>query len=170
MSPRRRRDLLVGVVTPVLALVALDLALSILLHFSAGRLAGIDVAPYDLLFGDRPEDAVRDEDPYFCFDSDLGWCIRPNGVSKNGLFRANAVGLRGDRDYAPQPPTGVTRIAVFGESFVHGDKVANEETWPHLLEIAAADVEVLNFGVNGYGTDQALLRYRRDGVAYHPQV
>jgi hypothetical protein len=82
----------------VIALVALDLALSILLHFGAGRLAGIDVAPYDLLFGDRPEDAVRDEDPYFCFDSDLGWCIRPNGASKDGLFRANAGGLRGDRD------------------------------------------------------------------------
>ena len=31
-------------------------------------------------------------------------------------------------------------------------------------------VEVLNFGVHGYGTDQMLLRWEREGVAYAPDV
>jgi hypothetical protein len=31
-------------------------------------------------------------------------------------------------------------------------------------------VEVLNYGVGGYGLDQAFLRYLRDGDKYHPQL
>ena len=33
-----------------------------------------------------------------------------------------------------------------------------------------ARLEVLNFGVGGYGTDQALLRYEREGDSFHPRV
>ena len=31
-------------------------------------------------------------------------------------------------------------------------------------------LEVLNFGVGGYGTDQAFLRYQRDGIQFQPEI
>lgn len=49
---------------------------------------------------------------------------------------------------------------AFGDSFTHGDEVNDDETWPQAL----ADqfrADVYNFGVGGYGADQALLRFRQ---------
>lgn len=66
------------------------------------------------------------------------------------------------------------RVALFGDSFTFGDEVPLDETWGAYLErgLAARGVqaEVLNFGVNAYGIDQAYLRWRRDGRRYVPQV
>ena len=38
------------------------------------------------------------------------------------------------------------------------------------MEQSRADLEVMNWGVGGYGTDQAFLRYSMQGVAYRSQV
>src|SRR5439155_12092273 len=64
----------------------------------------------------------------------------------------------------------VVRIAAFGDSFTHCDGVANSFTWEYLLERLNPALEVLNFGVGGYGTDQALLRYELEGMAFHPHI
>ena len=64
---------------------------------------------------------------YSDHDPDLGWGIRAGG--EHGLYRANRHGFRGDRDYQPRPPSGVLRIASFGDSFTHGTDVANPDTW-----------------------------------------
>jgi hypothetical protein len=63
----------------------------------------------------------------------------------------------------------VLRIAAFGDSFVYGSEVANDDAWPYLLE-ANDGLEVLNYGVPAYGLDQAYLRYEVEGDAYHPSV
>src|SRR5690606_2816732 len=61
-----------------------------------------------------------------------------------------------------------------GDSFTFGDEVGDDDTWAVALERALAEhgiaAEVLNFGVNGYGTDQAYLRWRRDGRRFAPDV
>jgi hypothetical protein len=38
------------------------------------------------------------------------------------------------------------------------------------MEQARPDLEVMNWGVGGYGTDQAFLRYKTQGAAYQPDI
>jgi hypothetical protein len=105
---------------------------------------------------------------YVVFDPDLGWTIRPNGAKRG--YRANRYGIRANREYDLQPPAGVLRLAAFGDSFTHASDVANGETWHRRLEELNPRLEVLNFGVPGFEPGQALLRYRRDGLKFHPHV
>jgi len=64
----------------------------------------------------------------------------------------------------------VLRIAAFGDSFTHGDEVRNEDTWQEAMMRANRNLEVLNFGVGGFGLDQAFLRYQQDGAVYKPRI
>jgi hypothetical protein len=104
---------------------------------------------------------------YLDYSPVLGWTLHPKG-ERPPLYHANAAGLRGTREYALEPPAGVFRISAFGESFTHGDEVPDSDAWPARLE--RPGVEVLNFGVGGYGLDQALLRYRLEGRQHHPRI
>jgi hypothetical protein len=107
---------------------------------------------------------------YFRFDAQLGWSLAPNWrIESDGvLSETNEAGLRAEREYPPEPPPGVRRLAAFGDSFVHCDEVNLEDCWTSGLEEAWPGTEVLNFGVPVYGPDQAWLRYERDGRAYRP--
>ena len=107
---------------------------------------------------------------YIVYDQYLGWTIGPNRVSDDGMYISNSCGMRSIEEYANATPKGMTRIAAFGDSFTECAEVRNDEAWPYLLEQSDARLEVLNFGVRGYGTDQAWLRYRRDGKPFHPDV
>jgi hypothetical protein len=63
------------------------------------------------------------------------------------------------------------RVAIVGDSFTFGLEVRYDETWGHHLELAAgSEFQVLNFGVDGYGVDQAYLRYTRDVRSWHPDI
>ena len=104
------------------------------------------------------------------FDAELGWTVRPNGRSDDGLATSNAIGARGPREYASPKPPGVVRIACFGDSYTWCDEVADADAWPHRLEELDARIEAPNFGVAAYGTDQALLRFRREGRALEADV
>ena len=114
------------------------------------------------------ENHLADASSYMVYDSELGWAIRPHGA--RGGFVANGQGLRGGRDYAPEPPPDRVRVAAFGDSFTHSTAVPNGFTWEEVLEQLAPGLEVLNFGVPAYGLDQAYLRYRSRGVDFHPAV
>jgi hypothetical protein len=103
---------------------------------------------------------------YTIYDPDLGWAIKSNGTA--GQYRANADGLRGDREYSASLDPRTIRIATYGDSFAHGDEVSNEHTWQVQLEQYDSRFEVLNFGVGGYGPDQSYLRYRKLGKSYKP--
>jgi hypothetical protein len=48
-------------------------------------------------------------------------------------------------------------VLVAGDSYVHGDEVADKESFPASLE-RILQVPVANFGVGGYGPEQALLK------------
>jgi len=97
------------------------------------------------------------------FDAELGWTVRPSSVSDDGLFVIDALGARGPREYGALPAPGKRRVITFGDSFTFGDEVPVESSFQWLLEQRAPALEVLNFGVGGYGTDQAFLRYQRLG-------
>ena len=107
---------------------------------------------------------------YLVPDRELGWSIKPNG--RSGALTASAEGLRGalGRATSASVPAGKMRVSVYGDSFTHGDGVGLEDTWGVQLERLRADVEVLNFGVPAYGTDQAFLRFRRDGRRFAAQA
>jgi hypothetical protein len=63
-------------------------------------------------------------------------------------------GVRANPNFAP--PSDSSILAV-GDSMVFGDQVSDDETWPAILE-RRLNRQVVNGGVSGYGTAQALLR------------
>ena len=100
-----------------------------------------------------------------------GW----NTTEGTAYVEINSHGYR-DRERTKAKPGGVYRIAVLGDSFVEGRQVALEDTFCAVLErilnsksvLAGKAVEVLNFGVSGYGTAQELLTLRHDVYAFAP--
>ncbi|MBZ0166773.1 MAG: SGNH/GDSL hydrolase family protein [Candidatus Omnitrophica bacterium] len=104
---------------------------------------------------------------YITHSPRLGWSIKPNGA--RGDYRANSQGLRADYDFS-LTPTEKVRIGTFGDSFVHCDEVTNDQTWQEHLNRLDPQVETMNFGVGGYGMDQAYLRYLQDGRKFKPDI
>lgn len=102
----------------------------------------------------------------------LGWTNRVGRSNAGGTFTANVTsqGLRGSKEIAARPIAGITRVEVFGDSFVFGTDAADAETYAAQLESLVPGSEVLNFGVPGYGLDQCLLRFREEGRQYQPDV
>jgi hypothetical protein len=149
------------------ALVLLGLALAVLVADTAFRVV-MPARADELLPLPYRTDAVRqiaDGEAYVAFDELLGWRLRPGARwAHNGVqFEANAAGLRAPREYAARPDGATRRIAAFGDSFTFCDEVAYADCWSARLEQEWPGTEVLNYGVPGYGPDQAWLRYGREG-------
>ena len=95
----------------------------------------------------------------------------------SSFIRTNSAGFR-DRERSEAKPPGHFRIAVLGDSYIEAKQVDFEETFPALLEkrlnlcgaFGRRPVEVLNFGVPGYGTAQELLTYRHLASRYAPDL
>lgn len=104
------------------------------------------------------------------FDRELGWTIRANYRSPDGGITCNALGARGAREYALSPPAGTLRIVCAGDSFTWCDEVEDAASWEVQLEALEPSVEAINLGVSAYGTDQALLRFERDGRDLGAQI
>lgn len=101
--------------------------------------------------------------PLVLFSSRYGWTNATDvqGTLNGDRISLNSIGARRTSEVADRPPTGALRVACYGESFTFGSEVDDGEDWPSQLEVAAAGaLEVLNMGVMGWGTDQALLRFR----------
>ena len=105
---------------------------------------------------------------YISFHPVLGWSTQKNGTSE--LYQTNSSGIRSDREYSPAQAPGVLRLSSFGDSYTHSDEVKNKETWQAVMESLTANIEVLNFGVCGYGLDQAYLRYQLDGRQFQSDI
>jgi hypothetical protein len=116
----------------------------------------------------RIRDFLESETSRTVHDAVLGWGYRP-GYRSSG-DRINSAGLRSEREYALQPRPEVLRVAAFGDSFVYCNEVADSDAWPRIVESLDPSLEVLNYGVGGYGTDQALLRFEHEGDRYNPEV
>jgi hypothetical protein len=109
------------------------------------------------------------------FDDALGWALVPNASASSSAtgtpveYRINSKGLRDDEtDYVKSP--GTLRILLLGDSRTFGYGVPIEQHFSKLLEGYFRNVEVINMGVSGYGVDQELLAFRKEGVRYQPDV
>lgn len=115
-------------------------------------------------------------------DPTRGWALSP-GMSfmqrKEGeqFIRINSRGLR-DIEHDLAKPSGTLRIAVLGDSMVEALQVALEDTFWSVMRrtldectaLNGTKVEVINFGVQGYGTAQELLTLRNHVWQYQPDI
>jgi len=89
----------------------------------------------------------------------------------------NRDGLR-DREHSRTKPPNTIRIAILGDSMSEALQVPLESTFWSVLErrlksckaFGQRDVEIMNFGVSGYGTAQELLTFRHRATVYSPDV
>jgi hypothetical protein len=82
---------------------------------------------------------------------------------------ARRLGYRG-REGAAARTAGRPRVVMLGDSITFGYGVRDGETFSAVMESLAPPLEVVNLGVQGYGTDQELLKLEREGLAYAPDV
>ena len=122
---------------------------------------------------------------FYRVDARRGYGLRPHaqGVwtrEGQGQVQINAAGFRGSLPH-PHPKADTLRIAVLGDSFTEGLQVDEQQTWIRQLQhqlnlskdcslLQGGQAEVLNFGVGGYGTGQALLTWRYQARAFHPEL
>jgi hypothetical protein len=115
-------------------------------------------------------------------DEARGFSLRPGAegwYSKEGeaYVRINSDGLR-DREHAIAKPPGTFRIAIVGDSYCEALSVSLEEAfWSVMAEkleecnaVPGRKLEVINFGVSGYGTAQELLTLREKVWKYSPDL
>jgi len=112
-------------------------------------------------------------------DPVLGWNHVPNtsGFWRKSCFSSeinfNAEGMR-DVDHDLKKPHGTYRIAVIGDSYVTAQEVAFDDTFfrrlLHILSRQGHEIEVLGFGVRGFGTDQAYQLLDHYALKYDPDL
>ena len=100
-----------------------------------------------------PEYLAEYERQYF--DPALGWTFKPTTTA----ISYTAFDLNGARR-DPTEARRSGRTLAYGDSFTFGEGVGDADTWPHRLGKRMGQ-RVENFGVAGYGPDQALLRLRQ---------
>ncbi|HKX45463.1 MAG TPA: hypothetical protein VJP77_02060, partial [Planctomycetota bacterium] len=165
MGRGRRRAAALGI---GLALLVVGDQLALRTVLADGEVAGLRVAPYpsarffagqDQALAELREKLARGTPTWMPFDRELGWAPRPDTVFD--LYAYDSRGARVGNPESGRPGGAATlRVAAYGCSFTHGDEVDGPATWAAALE-RQADVRIENFGVGGYGLDQALLRMRR---------
>lgn len=102
-----------------------------------------------------------------------GW-QREEGAA---YIKVNSQGLR-DREHKVAKADGTYRIAVLGDSYAEALQVDIERTFWSLLgkELQSCGfargkkIEVINFGVSGYGTAHELLTLRTKAWPYQPDM
>ncbi len=111
---------------------------------------------------------------FLAVDPVVGHRHRPNVegyFAREGLsyVRINRHGFR-DKDYTIER-NDKKRMVVLGDSYTEAFQVDLEQTYHGRLEAEFADrLEVLNFGVSGYGTAQELLTYKHFARAFKPDI
>jgi hypothetical protein len=119
---------------------------------------------------------------FYELDQIRGYGLRPGATGlyrKEGrsYVRINSDGLR-DQEHPLTKPANTLRIALLGDSYAEGLPVPLEQTFWWLMKDKLAEcnagsgkaIEIINFGVSGYGTAQELLTLRDKVWRYSPDV
>jgi hypothetical protein len=120
---------------------------------------------------------------FYSVDSSRGYALTPNmqgWYRKEGTtyITVNSDGLR-DVEHATAKPTDTFRIAIIGDSYSEALQVNIDETFWKILEqklngcgdkFEKKKIEVINFGVSGYGTAQEFLTLRERAWKYSPDL
>lgn len=148
--------------------IVLALAAALVLAEVALRVAGVSYPVFDT------------------YDAARGAALRPGKEGWHhgegeAYLRINRFGYR-DEEHSVAKPPGTFRIAILGDSFSEARQVPIGQTfWSHLERglgecpafargEAGERVEVLNFGVGGYGTTQELITLEHDVWRFSPDL
>jgi len=106
----------------------------------------------------------------------LGWKMKPaihetvDFVDVQDIpIRSNSDGFWGDEFPERRSPDDC-RIIFLGDSLTWGYGVREEERFSNVLGAENSALETLNFGMAGYGTDQALQVWRHFAQDYDPDI
>lgn len=150
-----KRVAIAGIGLIALLLVACSELLSWVLIYEVPRTAKLFYAPAKI--------AAKTYERYLSIrDPLLGWPAE----TKVGTSAHDGTGARPSPSF-PGPGPGC--LSAYGDSFTYGEEVAHEDAWPELLALKLG-CRVANFGVGGYGTGQALLRYQEQPWDDSPTV
>lgn len=101
------------------------------------------------------------------------YCANSEGtLRQNNRIKVNRYGML-DQEYVKTRTPGALRIAVLGDSMTAGEEVPRGNRYHELWEQAlpkrlGRDVEVLNFGVRGFGTWESLQMYHLKARQFQP--
>ncbi|MBV8771110.1 MAG: SGNH/GDSL hydrolase family protein, partial [Deltaproteobacteria bacterium] len=165
METRSRRILASAV------LIVLGIGLGFVIAEMAIRLLGLS----------KPE--------FYAYSPTRGWKLRAGASgwqTEEGcaFVRVNRWGYRGP-DWSRFKPNGTLRVAVVGDSFIEAQQVSEHETICSAIQRDLTSVlpltgrsghqrlnrvEVMNFGVDGYGTAQEFFTVTEDVWKFSPDV
>jgi len=94
------------------------------------------------------------------YDAGVGWAPNP------GAGEANRQGFNSTSANPEKAHQDNLRIEIFGASYNRGWRKDVENQ----LSADGMKAEVFDFGVGGYGLDQAYLRWKKQGQEYHPDI
>ena len=119
---------------------------------------------------------------FYTWDEYRGFALRPGAEGwfrseGESYIRINSAGLR-DHEHTKTKPANTLRIAILGDSYAEARQVSIEETFLAVLErelakcpyVSGRQVDVINFGVSGYGTAQELMTLRHKVWDYSPDI
>jgi hypothetical protein len=120
---------------------------------------------------------------FYTTDDERGFRLRPGARGRyrkegESFVEINSAGLR-DREHAKEKPPATLRIAVVGDSYAEALQVPLEQAFWAVAErklnescppLSGRKVEMINFGVSGYGTAQELITVRRHVFDYSPDI
>jgi len=106
------------------------------------------------------------------YDSVLGWTVKSNIRSSDGLYDTGDRGMRVSKSrISISAKSAACRIALLGDSHTFGEELKFEETWGHVLkEYLPQRCEIFNYGVIGHSVGQMYLRFLRDVRPSHPDI
>ena len=119
---------------------------------------------------------------FFTPEWERGYAMRPNAEGWEAGENENYVRLNRegnyDRDRTFEVPPGTLRIAIVGSSEAEAQQVPLDKTFEAVIERELRkvtpgrwrNVEVMNFGVAGYGMAQEYLTLHNRVWKYHPQI
>jgi peptidoglycan/LPS O-acetylase OafA/YrhL len=118
------------------------------------------------------------ERPALVPDPELGWKLAPSRtthlrwVGYDYVVTSNELGFPGPL-YPEARTPGTMRLLTVGDAYTSAEGVDTDEAWPRLLEGLLAGrtgrpVEVLNFGMTGYGPRQYAEVVERYAPIYRP--
>jgi hypothetical protein len=131
---------------------------------------GLSVLLCELILRIYPPDFMS-EHLWRQYDEDIGWKILPtaSGLANNGCIvikgiKVNDLGFR-DKEWSSDERY---KIAVLGDSYMEGQHLPEGTLAPQVLE-RLLHVPVLNAGLEGAGTVQEYLVYKKYLAPYKPQ-
>lgn len=118
---------------------------------------------------------------FYVTDSARGYALRPNAAGwyrkENEVYiQISSDGLR-DREHSKAKAPNTIRIAIIGDSYAEALQVPLEAAFWQILQTHLSScsgnqkqIEVINFGVSGYGTGQELITLREHVWQYSPDI